>query len=116
MTATTIMYFGLGLTTASSFQMLRGALIVFTGILTLLVLKRKLKAFQWLGIFIIIMGLAVVGSNDFLKAKDPSKEGKGASSEIIGDILIIVAQILTAFQMIVEEKFLRGELVHLAIS
>lgn len=106
MTATTTMYIGLTMTYASSFQMLRGALIVFTGILTITVLKRKLKGFQWLGIFIIISGLAVVGSNDFMKTQDAEV---GTGSMITGDILIILAQILTAFQMIVEEKFLRGE-------
>lgn len=108
MTATTTMYIGLTMTYASSFQMLRGALIVFTGILTITVLKRKLKSFQWLGIFIIISGLAVVGSNDFMKNQDESGE-VGTGSMITGDILIILAQILTALQMIVEEKFLRGE-------
>lgn len=113
MAATTTMYVGLGMTSASSFQMLRGALIVFTGILTILVLKRKLKSFQWLGIFVIITGLAVVGSNDFLKTKDVSDDEEtghtGASTMITGDVLIILAQVLTAFQMIIEEKFLRGE-------
>ena len=89
--------------------MLRGALIVFTGILTIVVLKRRLKGFQWLGIFIIIIGLAVVGSNDFMKTQDSSSESKGATLMITGDILIVLAQVLTAFQMIVEEKFLRGK-------
>jgi len=108
MTATTTMYIGLNMTYASSFQMLRGALIVFTGILTITVLKRKLMVFQWLGIFVIIVGLAVVGSNDFLKKTDSNSEF-GAGSMITGDVLIVLAQILTAFQMIVEEKFLRGK-------
>lgn len=109
MAATTTMYIGLTMTYASSFQMLRGALIVFTGILTIVVLKRRLKGFQWLGIFIIIIGLAVVGSNDFMKTQDSSSESKGATLMITGDILIVLAQVLTAFQMIVEEKFLRGK-------
>lgn len=109
MTATTTMYIGLTMTFASSFQMLRGALIVFTGILTVTVLKRSLKGFQWLGIIFIIIGLAVVGSNDFFKKEESAHEGKGTGKMITGDILIILAQILTAFQMIVEEKFLRGK-------
>jgi len=109
MTATTTMYIGLTMTFASSFQMLRGALIVFTGLLTITVLKRKLRFFQWTGIFVIILGLAVVGSNDFIKNMNSGGQTVGASSMITGDILIILAQILTAFQMIVEEKFLRGK-------
>lgn len=117
MTATTTMYIGLTMTSASSFQMLRGALIVFTGFLTVTILKRKLKAFQWFGIFIIIIGLAVVGSNDLIKGSQNHDDQTGETEEdettagtmITGDILIILAQILTAFQMIVEEKFLRGK-------
>jgi len=107
MAATTTMYIGLTMTFASSFQMLRGALIVFTGLLTITILKRKLKAFQWVGIFVIIVGLATVGSNDFLKKGTGNEHGTG--SMITGDVLIILAQILTAFQMIVEEKFLTGK-------
>jgi len=107
MAATTTMYIGLTMTFASSFQMLRGALIVFTGLLTITILKRKLKAFQWVGIFVVIVGLATVGSNDFLKKGTGNEHGTG--SMITGDVLIILAQILTAFQMIVEEKFLTGK-------
>lgn len=87
---------------------------MFTGFLSITVLKRKLKCFQWLGIFIIIVGLAVVGSNDLLKSDDKpddQKEEHSTGSMITGDVLIIIAQILTAFQMIAEEKFLTGKLV-----
>ena len=111
MTATTTMYIGLTMTFASSFQMLRGALIVFTGLLTIIVLKRKLKGFQWLGILVIIIGLAVVGSNDFIKKMESDSDDKGTGSMITGDILIILAQVFSASQMIVEEKFLRGKLI-----
>lgn len=111
MTATTTMYVGLTMTSMSSFQMLRGALIVFTGFLSITILKRKLKCFQWLGIFIIIVGLAVVGSNDLLKSDEDKngQESHSTGSMITGDVLIIVAQIMTAFQMIAEEKFLTGK-------
>lgn len=95
MTSTTIMYMGLGMTSASSFQMLRGALIVFTGILTITVLKRKLKAFQWVGIFVIIVGLAVVGSNDLLSSGNKKNDDDhGAGGMITGDILVCIKFIL----------------------
>lgn len=61
MTATSLMYIGLNLTNSSSFQMLRGALIVFTGLLTVTFLRRRLKYFQWIGIFVVLAGLIVVG-------------------------------------------------------
>ena len=43
MTATSIQYIGLTLTFASSFQMLRGAVIIFTGILSVIFLRRQFQ-------------------------------------------------------------------------
>ena len=42
MTATSIQYIGLTLTYAASFQMLRGAVIIFTGILSRVALKERI--------------------------------------------------------------------------
>jgi len=100
--ATSIMYIGLNLTYASSFQMLRGALIIFTGLLSVAFLGRKLKVYEWTGIFFVMAGLCIVGVSDML---GKSQEGKGINSMITGDLLIIMAQILTATQMVIEEKF-----------
>lgn len=56
----------LNMTSASSFQMLRGAVIIFTGLLSVAFLGRKLQPSQWVGIFITILGLVVVGLADFI--------------------------------------------------
>jgi drug/metabolite transporter (DMT)-like permease len=101
MTATSTMYIGLNLTYASSFQMLRGALIIFTGLLSVAFLGRKLKLYEWGGILFVIFGLTIVGVSDMLG--DSSQKDK--NSMITGDLLIILAQIITATQMVVEEKF-----------
>jgi len=61
MTATSLMYIGLNLTSPSSFQMLRGALIIFTGFLSVAFLGRRLKIFEWFGIFLVMCGLIIVG-------------------------------------------------------
>lgn len=53
------------MTSASSFQMLRGAVIIFTGLLSVAFLGRRLLPSQWIGIFITILGLVVVGLADF---------------------------------------------------
>lgn len=55
----------LNMTSASSFQMLRGAVIIFTGLLSVAFLGRRLLPSQWLGIFITILGLVIVGLADF---------------------------------------------------
>lgn len=55
----------LNMTSASSFQMLRGAVIIFTGLLSVAFLGRRLIRSQWLGILITILGLVIVGLADF---------------------------------------------------
>lgn len=100
--ATSIMYIGLNLTTASSFQMLRGAVIIFTGLLSVSFLRSHLQGFKWLGMGFVTAGLVVVGASDILFG-DNSKEDVNAI--ITGDLLIIMAQIIVAIQMVTEQKF-----------
>ncbi|XP_009080154.1 PREDICTED: solute carrier family 35 member F6, partial [Acanthisitta chloris] len=64
MTGTSIMYVALNMTSASSFQMLRGSVIIFTGLLSVAFLGRKLEWNQWLGILVTIVGLVLVGLAD----------------------------------------------------
>lgn len=161
-TATSIMYFGLTLTNASSFQMLRGSVIVFVALLSMIVLKRKIKIQEWIGIVLIITALVVVGYADVVANKSeesvetstlPSIKEESTtipanaevspeerkeivteqapirkkrevttikpvdfalhvepgspddSNVILGDILIIIAQLITACQLVYEELF-----------
>lgn len=88
--ATSLRYIGLTMTYASSFQMLRGAVIVFTGILSMGFLDRKLGYREWSGIFFVIVGLVIVGITDVL-TEDRSM---GSNSIITGDLLILCAQVI----------------------
>jgi len=135
MTATSVQYIGLTLTYASSFQMLRGAVIIFTGILSTIFLKRKLAWFKWAGMVWVIGGLVTVGVSDMLNQKDcnPSDHNTTesafhpkfnlmsapislATSEpsckndttniFVGDLLIFCSQVIVASQMVYEEKFI----------
>ncbi|XP_076128793.1 solute carrier family 35 member F6 [Alosa pseudoharengus] len=110
MTGTSIMYVALNMTSASSFQMLRGAVIIFTGLLSVAFLGRKLQPSQWVGILLTILGLVLVGLADFI-GKDHDSSHK-LSEVITGDLLIIMAQIIVAVQMVLEEKFVYKHNVH----
>lgn len=90
MFATSIMYIGLNMTYASSFQMLRGSVIVFTGLFSVGFLNRKLGVREWTGIAFVIAGLACVGASDILTMEDTDIN---ANSIITGDLLIIFAQV-----------------------
>ncbi|TWW68750.1 solute carrier family 35 member F6 [Takifugu flavidus] len=109
MMATSIMYVALNMTSASSFQMLRGAVIIFTGLLSVAFLGRRLAPSQWIGIFITILGLVIVGLADLFSGHDDSHK---ISEVITGDLLIIMAQIIVSVQMVLEEKFVYKHDVH----
>ncbi|XP_048733846.1 solute carrier family 35 member F6-like isoform X2 [Ostrea edulis] len=104
MCGTSLMYIGLNLTYASSFQMLRGAVIIFTALLSVAFLGSTVRKVMWAGIFTILLGLALVGLSDILFGdKSAQTDTNGI---IAGDLLIIMAQIIVAVQMVYEEKFI----------
>jgi drug/metabolite transporter (DMT)-like permease len=103
--ATSTMYVGLGLTDASIFQMLRGSVIVFTGIASVVFLKRKLRAQHWTGMALVVAGVGVVGAQSYICGGGGGSGGSGGNA-MLGNILIIVAQVIVAAQMVVEEKLL----------
>lgn len=101
LTATTLMNVGLIMTSASVFQMLRGCVVVFTGVFSVIFLRRKQWAFHWVAMFFIVAGVAVVGLVSVLNSDSSS-----GTNPIVGDLLVVLAQVFTATQFIVEEKFL----------
>uniref|UniRef100_G3P6Q2 Solute carrier family 35 member F6 n=1 Tax=Gasterosteus aculeatus TaxID=69293 RepID=G3P6Q2_GASAC len=110
MTATSIMYVALNMTSASSFQMLRGAVIIFTGLLSVAFLGRRLTPSQWVGILTTILGLVIVGLADFFSGH--SEDTHKLSDIVTGDLLIILAQVIVSVQMVLEEKFVYKHDVH----
>ncbi|XP_065690708.2 solute carrier family 35 member F6 [Patagioenas fasciata] len=109
MTGTSIMYVALNMTSASSFQMLRGSVVIFTGLLSVAFLGRKLELSQWLGILVTVVGLVVVGLADLHSSHGQRHK---LSDVITGDLLIIMAQVVVAIQMVLEEKFVYKHDVH----
>ena len=87
--ATSMMYVGLNMTSASQFQMLRGSIMIFVGLLSVIFLKKKLEWFRWVGMAVIFCGIVMVGAADFFK----EGEGTGMSKAIIGDIIVVCAQV-----------------------
>jgi len=108
MFGTSVMYIGLNLTNASSFQMFRGAVIIFTGLFSMFFLKRRINAIRWGGIILVLLGLIVVGCADMFFAKNTGDAEHSNMDILIGDLLIVAAQVIAATQMVLEEKFVSG--------
>ncbi|VDM67636.1 unnamed protein product [Strongylus vulgaris] len=100
--STALLYIGLNLTTASSYQMLQGALIVCTGLLSILMFKRRIEGYKWFGMLLVVLGLVLVGVTDVIFGAETQH---GGSEAMIGNILCVVAQIAVAMQLVLEEKY-----------
>ena len=59
--STSIMNLGLTMTSASTYQMLRGSVIIFTGALSATYLRRRQWSYHWLAIFLVFCGVLTVG-------------------------------------------------------
>jgi drug/metabolite transporter (DMT)-like permease len=139
--ATTLLNVGLLLTFASVYQMLRGSLVLFTGLLAATVLRKKLHTHHWIGMMLILIGALIIGLVSVIQEgssrsppspSPPSSPNQDSvdlsrssgtfvgqvvgsttsllSSEsaqrLIGDTLIVIAQLLMATQFVVEEKLM----------
>jgi hypothetical protein len=114
---TTLMNVGLILTPVSIYQMSRGALVLWVGILSVMFLRRHLWLYQWTALMIVTLGVCLVGLSGSL-VKKAVNEGpidgliRIATSDddpakvALGVILILFAQNFTACQYVVEEKIM----------
>ncbi|KAK4137810.1 hypothetical protein BT67DRAFT_122237 [Trichocladium antarcticum] len=121
---TTLMNAGLLLVAASIYQMTRGALVLFVGVFSVVFLRRRLHAFQWLSLVGVVVGVAVVGlagaiqpdrkhaggggggGADGGEGVEAGEVGADALRVIVGVLMIAGAQIFTATQFVLEEWIL----------
>lgn len=88
---------------ASIWQMLRGGSIIFCGILSVLFLKRKLYAYHWLGIFLCLCGLGIVGLSSVLTSDDDDD----VADLVFGMGVVLAGQAVQAGQVIAEEYLMK---------
>lgn len=115
---TTAMNVGLLYTPVSIYQMLRGGLVLWVGVFSVIFLGRKLAKAQWLALATVMAGIAVVGASSLIGPK-PTEESllstlsssPSSVSPLVGVALIFVAQLFTASQFVVEEKVMESHAV-----
>ncbi|CAK9780466.1 hypothetical protein CC85DRAFT_326397 [Cutaneotrichosporon oleaginosum] len=122
---TTLMNVGLILTPVSIYQMSRGALVLWVGVLSVIFLRRHLYLYQWTALLIVTLGVMLVGLAGTLIKRETMPSDPGATDifnaliEVatsradddpakvaLGVSLILFAQIFTASQYVVEEKIM----------
>lgn len=92
---------------ASVWMMFRGSMIIFAGFLSCIFLKKKMGVKHWLGIFVTAVGLVLVGLASILKKKpDDGDNGQSIQTTLIGIMFIVVGQLLSASQMVLQELFM----------
>ena len=101
------MNIGLLSVTASVYQMLRGAEMLFAALFAVVFLKRKLNRNHHTGIVCCLLGIALVGSSTLLigtKSDDTKETGNG--DILFGMLLIVLSQAVQAAQITFEDFFM----------
>ena len=70
--------------------MLRGSVVIFTGIFSYLFLKRRLRPFRWFGMFLVLIGTVLVGLSNYVCKSGNTGD---APNPALGNVLIICAQV-----------------------
>lgn len=97
--ATVLMFYGLSLCAVSICQILLVLLIVCSAVISLIYLKRKISLKEFIGIVIIIIGVALVG----IAALTSTKVVK-TPTYAIGVVFMILSTVFQSMQYIAEEK------------
>ncbi|CAE6471366.1 unnamed protein product [Rhizoctonia solani] len=124
---TTLMNVGLLYTPVSIYQMTRGALVLWVGILSVIFLRRHLYLYQWIALFVVMAGVSLVGlSGSLIKNVVGDEAGEAVhafmtsvarsiapnepepTTVFVGVLFVLFAQFFTATQFVVEEKIMKG--------
>ncbi|PCH38390.1 hypothetical protein WOLCODRAFT_23332 [Wolfiporia cocos MD-104 SS10] len=119
LTGTTLMNVGLLYTPVSIYQMTRGALVLFVGVLSVFFLRRRLWLYQWVSLVTVMAGVSLVGySGSMIKDAvsqpaalqddhaPPTGDEPEVTKVLVGVFFILFAQVFTATQFVIEEKIM----------
>ncbi|KAH3763060.1 Integral membrane protein [Pelomyxa schiedti] len=115
--ATASMNIGLLWIPASVWQMLRGSMVVFTAVFSRVFLKKWLCLYRWIGVGIVVVALCIVAISSlmtpcntpripFSSSGHLTSEGVTTAEEVTGILLVVVAQVIQASQIVIEEALM----------
>jgi len=123
MFATAMMNIGLLWIPASVWQMLRGSMTIFSAFFSKFFLHRRLYASHWIGVCVVAFALVVVAFSSLMpgirekkdteSSSDLSQSSNGEHDPTVGEsalgcALVVIAQIIQASQIVIEEHLLKG--------
>lgn len=95
---------GLLYTTVSVYQMLRGAQLIFTALLSVVFLRRRLSSTNLAGITLCVGGIILVGLANIWGEASP----RSRNDTTFGVLIILAGQVLQASQVVLEEHLLQN--------
>lgn len=110
--ASTLMTFGLIYINVSIFQMLRGSMVIFSVIFSIIFLKRKIKGYEYFGVALTVIALVMIGTAgiyipEYKSEGSTDEDTKSDAQKVMGSLLIIASQAVQAGQIVVEEYVLK---------
>jgi len=113
--ATTLMNLALLIMPVSVFQMTRGALVMWVGLLSVIFLRYHMLLYEWLSLVLVMVGVCIVGLSSLLQSAQSdtnlyilallkTKSHETASQTLLGLVMVLGAQVFSATQFVWEEK------------
>jgi drug/metabolite transporter (DMT)-like permease len=103
-TATTLVNAAYVILPASTIQMCRGCIVIFTCLFSVVFLGRRQQAFHYVGVALVALGITIVSLQALFEPSGPGPMKQMAP--YIGIGLVLAAQLFQATMLVVEEKFL----------
>eukprot|EP00955_Chlamydomonas_euryale_P116887 366444-Chlamydomonas_euryale.AAC.8 len=104
--ATILMNIGLLWVTASVYQMMRGAEMLFAAFFAITFLNRSLNKYHLMGLSCCVVGIALVGSASLLSGEGSATVVVSQEQMLAGMALIIISQAVQAAQLTFEDFFM----------
>lgn len=104
--ATVLMNIGLLSVTASVYQMMRGAEMLFAALFAVLFLQRTLNKYHLAGILCCVIGITLVGTSSLLSGEGSATQVVSQEEMMMGMALIILSQAVQAAQLTFEDFFM----------
>jgi hypothetical protein len=99
MVSTVLSTFGLPLISLSLAFIFKGARVVFSALLTVFFLRRKLYGYHWLSVCMCVLGLGIGASSQLLS--EPSSFG--------GVVLVLGSEVFKSLRVVLEERLMKSK-------